>query len=62
MVRRNSPRNSRRYVGIVLHEGDGVATKKWGIVFDLFCNLARLLEFCTSEIPEASLSGSDINL
>ncbi|KAI3842213.1 hypothetical protein MKW98_026003 [Papaver atlanticum] len=36
--------------------------RKCGIIFDLSCNLARLLEFCTREIPEAFLSGSDMNL
>ncbi|KAI3901074.1 hypothetical protein MKW92_036281 [Papaver armeniacum] len=36
--------------------------RKCGILFDLSCNLARLLEFCTREIPEAFLSGSDMNL
>ncbi|OVA13673.1 B30.2/SPRY domain [Macleaya cordata] len=36
--------------------------RKCSIIFDLSCNLARVLEFCTREIPEAFLSGSDMNL
>ncbi|KAF8404515.1 hypothetical protein HHK36_009400 [Tetracentron sinense] len=36
--------------------------RKCSVIFDLSCNLARVLEFCTSEIPQAFLSGSDMNL
>ncbi|KAK1301797.1 E3 ubiquitin-protein ligase RKP [Acorus calamus] len=36
--------------------------RKCSVVFDLSCNLARVLEFCTREIPQAFLSGSDMNL
>ncbi|KAK4765336.1 hypothetical protein SAY86_026426 [Trapa natans] len=36
--------------------------RKCGIIFDLSCNLARVLEFCTREIPQAFLSGEDTNL
>ncbi|XP_050876787.1 E3 ubiquitin-protein ligase RKP isoform X2 [Lathyrus oleraceus] len=36
--------------------------KKCGVIFDLSCNLARILEFCTHEIPQAFLSGPETNL
>ncbi|KAG8642914.1 E3 ubiquitin-protein ligase RKP isoform X2 [Manihot esculenta] len=36
--------------------------RKCCVIFDLSCNLARLLEFCTREIPQAFLSGTDTNL
>ncbi|XP_015580547.2 E3 ubiquitin-protein ligase RKP isoform X1 [Ricinus communis] len=36
--------------------------RKCCVIFDLSCNLARLLEFCTREIPQAFLSGADTNL
>lgn len=36
--------------------------KKCGVILDLSCNLARVLEFCTREIPQAFLSGTDMNL
>nr|GMC63097.1 E3 ubiquitin-protein ligase RKP [Ipomoea batatas] len=36
--------------------------RKCGIIFDLSCNLARLLEFCTLEMPQAFLLGADTNL
>lgn len=36
--------------------------RKCSVIFDLSCNLARLLEFCTREIPQAFLSGADTNL
>ncbi|KAH7859705.1 hypothetical protein Vadar_004574 [Vaccinium darrowii] len=36
--------------------------KKCSFIFDLSCNLARVLEFCTREIPQAFLSGADTNL
>ncbi|KAK1308152.1 E3 ubiquitin-protein ligase RKP [Acorus calamus] len=36
--------------------------RKCSVVFDLSCNLARVLEFCTHEIPQAFLGGSDMNL
>ncbi|CAL0305315.1 unnamed protein product [Lupinus luteus] len=36
--------------------------RKCSVIFDLSCNLARILEFCTHEIPQAFLSGSDTNL
>ena len=36
--------------------------RKCGVVFDLSCNLARILEFCTHEIPQAFLLGLDMNL
>ncbi|XP_031262004.1 E3 ubiquitin-protein ligase RKP isoform X4 [Pistacia vera] len=36
--------------------------RKCCVIFDLSCNLARVLEFCTHEIPQAFLSGSDTNL
>ncbi|XP_076891434.1 E3 ubiquitin-protein ligase RKP-like [Bidens hawaiensis] len=36
--------------------------RKCSIVFDLSSNLARVLEFCTCEIPQAFLSGADTNL
>lgn len=36
--------------------------RKCGVMYDLSCNLARLLEFCTCEIPQAFLSGPGMNL
>lgn len=36
--------------------------RKCCVIFDLSCNLARVLEFCTHEIPEAFVSGIDTNL
>ncbi|KAJ8765528.1 hypothetical protein K2173_014650 [Erythroxylum novogranatense] len=36
--------------------------RKCCVIYDLSCNLARLLEFCTHEIPQAFLCGSDTNL
>jgi len=45
----------------VLQVGD-YQQRKCGVVFDLSCNLARILEFCTHEIPQAFLLGPDMNL
>ncbi|KAL7104483.1 hypothetical protein ACP275_08G247800 [Erythranthe tilingii] len=36
--------------------------RKCNVIFDLSCNLARVLEFCTREIPRAFVSGMDTNL
>ncbi|KAM0976304.1 hypothetical protein FF1_019288 [Malus domestica] len=36
--------------------------KKCSVIFDLSCNLARLLEFCTHAIPQAFLFGAETNL
>ncbi|PIN13800.1 putative E3 ubiquitin ligase [Handroanthus impetiginosus] len=36
--------------------------RKCSVIFDLSCNLARVLEFCTREIPQAFVSGMDTNL
>lgn len=36
--------------------------RKCSVIFDLSCNLARILEFCTHEIPQAFLLGTDTNL
>ena len=36
--------------------------RKCNVIFDLSCNLARVLEFFTREIPQAFLLGSDTNL
>ncbi|CAA6659544.1 unnamed protein product [Spirodela intermedia] len=36
--------------------------RKCGIIFDLSCGLARILEFFTFEIPQAFLQGPDMNL
>ncbi|KAL5555872.1 hypothetical protein UlMin_038108 [Ulmus minor] len=36
--------------------------KKCCVIFDLSCNLTRVLEFCTHEIPQAFLRGADTNL
>ncbi|KAI3775874.1 hypothetical protein L1987_45630 [Smallanthus sonchifolius] len=36
--------------------------RKCSVLFDLSSNLARVLEFCTCEIPQAFLSGTDTNL
>ncbi|CAN4125570.1 unnamed protein product [Withania somnifera] len=36
--------------------------RKCTVIFDLSCNLARVLEFCTHELPQAFLSGQDTNL
>ncbi|XP_068638077.1 E3 ubiquitin-protein ligase RKP-like [Aristolochia californica] len=36
--------------------------RKCTVIFDLSCNLARVLEFCTREIPQAFLLGPMMNL
>ena len=36
--------------------------RKCSVIFDVSCNLARILEFCTREIPCAFLMGPDMNL
>lgn len=36
--------------------------KNCGVMFNLSCNLARILEFCTHEIPQAFLLGNDMHL
>ncbi|KAF7840013.1 E3 ubiquitin-protein ligase RKP [Senna tora] len=36
--------------------------RKCCVIFDLSCNLARILEFYTGEIPQAFLLGADTNL
>ncbi|KAK8966827.1 E3 ubiquitin-protein ligase RKP [Platanthera guangdongensis] len=36
--------------------------RKCAVVFELSCNLARLLEFYTREIPQAFIQGPDMNL
>ncbi|KAI3451086.1 hypothetical protein Pfo_007751 [Paulownia fortunei] len=36
--------------------------RKCSVIFDLSCNLARVLEFCTREIPQAFVLGMDTNL
>ncbi|KAJ4847946.1 hypothetical protein Tsubulata_018544 [Turnera subulata] len=36
--------------------------RKCCVIFDLSCNLTRVLEFCTREIPQAFLMGTDTNL
>ncbi|CAI9758262.1 unnamed protein product [Fraxinus pennsylvanica] len=36
--------------------------RKCSVIFDLSCNLARVLEFCTREISQAFLLGTDTNL
>ncbi|PKA56782.1 E3 ubiquitin-protein ligase RKP [Apostasia shenzhenica] len=36
--------------------------RKSAVVFDLSCNLARVLEFYTREIPQAFIQGPDVNL
>ncbi|KAF8405941.1 hypothetical protein HHK36_008019 [Tetracentron sinense] len=43
-------------------QGLELLQRKWNAIFDLLCNLTRVLEFCTCEIPQAFLSGSDMNL
>jgi len=36
--------------------------RKCSVIFDISCSLARILEFCTREIPCAFLMGPDMNL
>ncbi|GER35138.1 RING finger and SPRY domain-containing protein [Striga asiatica] len=36
--------------------------RKCNVIFDLSCNLARVLEFCTREMPQAFVLGMDTNL
>uniref|UniRef100_A0A6V7QWM5 RING-type domain-containing protein n=1 Tax=Ananas comosus var. bracteatus TaxID=296719 RepID=A0A6V7QWM5_ANACO len=36
--------------------------RKCSAIFDISCNLARILEFCMREIPQAFLFGPDMNL
>lgn len=44
------------------NQGLDLQQRKCSIIFDILCNLARVLEFCTREIPQAFISGSDTNL
>lgn len=46
---------------LLLQIGD-LQQRKCSVVFDLSCNLAKILEFCTREIPQAFLLGPDMNL
>ncbi|KAJ3673347.1 hypothetical protein LUZ60_006721 [Juncus effusus] len=36
--------------------------RKCSVIFEISCSLARILEFCVREIPQAFLTGSDMNL
>jgi hypothetical protein len=36
--------------------------RKWTIMFELSCNLERILEFFTQELPMAFLQGPEMNL
>ncbi|KAL2907157.1 E3 ubiquitin-protein ligase RKP [Bienertia sinuspersici] len=36
--------------------------RKCSVIFDSSCNLVRILEFCTHEIPQAFLLGNDMHL
>lgn len=49
-------------VGDLLFQVLEFQQRKCCVIFDLSCNLARLLEFCTHVIPQAFLSGPDTNL
>lgn len=44
------------------NQGFDLQQRKCSVIFDILCNLARVLEFCTREIPQAFISGSDTNL
>ncbi|KAL5703827.1 RING-type E3 ubiquitin transferase [Ranunculus cassubicifolius] len=43
-------------------QGSELQQRKCSVIFEILCNLSRILEFCTREIPQAFLSGSDTNL
>ncbi|KAJ4732688.1 E3 ubiquitin-protein ligase RKP [Rhynchospora pubera] len=44
------------------HNVADLQQRKCSVIFDISCSLARLLEFCVGEIPQAFLSGPDMNL
>ncbi|KAG2646950.1 E3 ubiquitin-protein ligase RKP-like [Panicum virgatum] len=44
------------------HQVADLQQRKCSVIFDVSCNLARILEFCTREIPCAFLMGPDMNL
>lgn len=44
------------------HQTADLQQRKCGVIFDISCNLARVLEFCTREIPQAFLCGPVMNL
>jgi Kip1 ubiquitination-promoting complex protein 1 len=44
------------------HQVADLQQRKCSVIFDISCNLARILEFCTREIPCAFLMGPDMNL
>ncbi|RCV14083.1 hypothetical protein SETIT_2G398600v2 [Setaria italica] len=44
------------------HQVADLQQRKCSVIFDISCNLARILEFCTREIPCAFLAGPDMNL
>ncbi|WOL11534.1 hypothetical protein Cni_G20297 [Canna indica] len=44
------------------YQAGDLQQRKCSVVFDLSCSLARILEFCTREIPQAFLLGPDMNL
>ncbi|KAL6657002.1 hypothetical protein ACP70R_004782 [Stipagrostis hirtigluma subsp. patula] len=44
------------------HQVADLQQRKYSVIFDISCSLARILEFCTREIPSAFLMGPDMNL
>ncbi|KAL5197301.1 hypothetical protein ABZP36_000813 [Zizania latifolia] len=44
------------------HQVADLQQRKCSVIFDISCSLARILEFCTREIPNAFLMGPDMNL
>uniref|UniRef100_A0A0A9GDP5 RING-type E3 ubiquitin transferase n=1 Tax=Arundo donax TaxID=35708 RepID=A0A0A9GDP5_ARUDO len=44
------------------HQVADLQQRKCSVIFDISCSLARILEFCTREIPCAFLMGPDMNL
>lgn len=50
----------RSQTGIV--QVSEVQQRKCTIMFELSCNLARILEFFTQELPQAFLVGPEMNL
>ncbi|KAL5198175.1 hypothetical protein ABZP36_001687 [Zizania latifolia] len=44
------------------HQVADLQQRKCSVIFDISCSLARILEFCTREIPHAFFMGPDMNL
>lgn len=57
-----SPCNYENMTSIFYFQVADLQQRKCSVIFDISCSLARILEFCTREIPCAFLMGPDMNL